>query len=93
MAKLFATEAAERICSDAIQTLGGAGYMTDFGVERIRAVRASTARRAREYVLRADLEHAAGSGAGRETTRCRSAPLAARRRDDPCECDTLAVTR
>lgn len=42
MAKLFATEAAERICSDAIQTLGGAGYMTDNGVERIfRAVRAS----------------------------------------------------
>ena len=41
MAKLFATEAAERVCSDAIQTLGGAGYMTDFGVERIfRAVRA-----------------------------------------------------
>jgi hypothetical protein len=42
MAKLFATEAAERICSDAIQTLGGAGYMTDHGVEQIfRAVRAS----------------------------------------------------
>jgi butyryl-CoA dehydrogenase len=42
MAKLFATEAAERICSDAIQTMGGAGYMTDYGVERIyRAVRAS----------------------------------------------------
>jgi len=42
MAKLFATEAAETICSDAIQTLGGAGYMTDAGVERIyRAVRAS----------------------------------------------------
>jgi len=42
MAKLFATEAAERICSDAIQTLGGAGYMTDYQVERIfRAVRAS----------------------------------------------------
>ena len=42
MAKLFATEAAERICSDAIQTLGGAGYMGDYGVERIfRAVRAS----------------------------------------------------
>ena len=41
MAKLFATEAAERICSDAIQTMGGAGYMTDYGVERIfRAVRA-----------------------------------------------------
>jgi len=42
MAKLFATEAAECICSDAIQTLGGAGYMADYGVERIfRAVRAS----------------------------------------------------
>lgn len=42
MAKLFATEAAESICSDAIQTMGGAGYMTNYGVERIyRAVRAS----------------------------------------------------
>jgi alkylation response protein AidB-like acyl-CoA dehydrogenase len=42
MAKLFATEAAERICSDAIQTLGGAGYMADYHVERIfRAVRVS----------------------------------------------------
>ncbi len=42
MAKLFSTEVAERICSDAIQTLGGAGYMTEYGVERIfRAVRAS----------------------------------------------------
>jgi butyryl-CoA dehydrogenase len=40
MAKLFATETAELVCSDAIQTLGGAGYMEDFGVERIfRAVR------------------------------------------------------
>jgi butyryl-CoA dehydrogenase len=42
MAKLFATEAAEQVCSDAMQTLGGAGYMTDFDVERIyRAVRGS----------------------------------------------------
>jgi hypothetical protein len=40
MAKLFASEAAERICSDALQTLGGAGYLQDFGVERIcRGVR------------------------------------------------------
>jgi butyryl-CoA dehydrogenase len=40
MAKLFATEAAERVCSDAIQTLGGNGYIEDYGVERIfRAVR------------------------------------------------------
>jgi len=40
MAKLFATETAEWVCSDAIQTLGGAGYMEEAGVERIfRAVR------------------------------------------------------
>ncbi len=35
MAKLFASEAAERICSGAIQTLGGYGYLSDFPVERI----------------------------------------------------------
>jgi butyryl-CoA dehydrogenase len=40
MAKLVASETAEKICSDAIQTLGGAGYMQDFAVERIyRGVR------------------------------------------------------
>ncbi len=35
MAKLFASEMAERVCSDAIQTLGGYGYVSDFPVERI----------------------------------------------------------
>jgi butyryl-CoA dehydrogenase len=35
MAKLFASEMAERVCSDAIQILGGYGYVTDFPVERI----------------------------------------------------------
>jgi butyryl-CoA dehydrogenase len=35
MAKLFASEAAEGICSAAIQTLGGYGYLADFPVERI----------------------------------------------------------
>ncbi len=35
MAKLFATEAAEKICSDAIQIHGGYGYVRDFPVERI----------------------------------------------------------
>ncbi|QCP87576.1 acyl-CoA dehydrogenase [Cereibacter sphaeroides] len=35
MAKLFASEAAERIVSDAIQTFGGYGYSRDFPVERI----------------------------------------------------------
>ena len=40
MAKLVASETAEKVCSDAIQTLGGAGYMQDFAVERIyRGVR------------------------------------------------------
>ncbi|MCW8977116.1 MAG: acyl-CoA dehydrogenase [Sedimenticola sp.] len=42
MAKLFASEAAERICSDAIQVHGGYGYLQDFPVERIyRDVRIS----------------------------------------------------
>ena len=35
MAKLFASEMAEKICSDAIQIHGGYGYVTDFPVERI----------------------------------------------------------
>ncbi len=35
MAKLFASEAAEKVCSDAIQVFGGYGYVSDFPVERI----------------------------------------------------------
>jgi alkylation response protein AidB-like acyl-CoA dehydrogenase len=35
MAKLFASEMAERVCSRAIQIFGGYGYVTDFPVERI----------------------------------------------------------
>jgi hypothetical protein len=35
MAKLFASEMAERVCSDAIQVHGGYGYVNDFPVERI----------------------------------------------------------
>jgi hypothetical protein len=35
MAKLFASEMAERVCSDAIQIHGGYGYMADYSVERI----------------------------------------------------------
>lgn len=35
MAKLFASEMAERVCSDAIQVHGGYGYVEDFPVERI----------------------------------------------------------
>lgn len=35
MAKLFASETAEAVCSAAIQTFGGYGYTEDFPVERI----------------------------------------------------------
>ena len=35
MAKLFASEMAEQVCSAAIQTHGGYGYLADFPVERI----------------------------------------------------------
>jgi butyryl-CoA dehydrogenase len=35
MAKLFASEMAERVCSAAMQTLGGYGYLADFPIERI----------------------------------------------------------
>lgn len=35
MAKLYASEMAERVCSGAMQTLGGYGYVEDFPVERI----------------------------------------------------------
>jgi len=35
MAKLFASEMAERVCSAAMQTLGGYGYLRDFPLERI----------------------------------------------------------
>jgi alkylation response protein AidB-like acyl-CoA dehydrogenase len=35
MAKLFASEMAEAVCSDAIQIHGGYGYVADFPVERI----------------------------------------------------------
>ena len=34
MAKLFSSEIAEKVCSDAIQTFGGYGYLNDFPVER-----------------------------------------------------------
>ena len=35
MAKLFASEMAEQVCSDAIQIHGGYGYVADFAVERL----------------------------------------------------------
>ena len=42
MAKVYASEIAEKVCSDAIQIHGGYGYVSDFPVERIyRDVRIS----------------------------------------------------
>ncbi len=35
MAKLFASEMAEKVCSDAIQIHGGYGYLRDYEVERL----------------------------------------------------------
>ena len=35
MAKLFTSEMAERVCSGAIQTLGGYGYLSEYGIEKI----------------------------------------------------------
>ena len=35
MAKLFASEMAETVCSQSIQVHGGYGYMSDYPVERI----------------------------------------------------------
>ena len=43
MAKLFASEAAIRICNEAVQIHGGYGYMREFAVERnLRDVRVTT---------------------------------------------------
>jgi alkylation response protein AidB-like acyl-CoA dehydrogenase len=43
MAKLFATEMAEKVCRNAIQVFGGYGYSRDYSVERIyRDVRLMT---------------------------------------------------
>lgn len=35
MAKLFTSEMAEHVCSGAIQTLGGYGYLSEYGIEKI----------------------------------------------------------
>ncbi|MDB5792409.1 MAG: acyl-CoA dehydrogenase [Massilia sp.] len=35
MAKLFASEMAERVVSNAMQVFGGYGYVSDFPIERI----------------------------------------------------------
>jgi alkylation response protein AidB-like acyl-CoA dehydrogenase len=40
MAKLFASEMAEKVCSAAIQTLGGYGYVNDVPLSAFTAMRA-----------------------------------------------------
>ena len=35
MAKLFASETAEAVCSGALQTLGGYGYLEEYGLAKI----------------------------------------------------------
>lgn len=65
MAKLFASEMAEKVCSNAIQIHGGYGYLSDFPVERIaRDVRVcqiyeGTSEVQRLVISRALVKHAA----------------------------------
>jgi butyryl-CoA dehydrogenase len=54
MAKLFASEMVERVCSDAIQIHGGYGYVVDFPVERIYR---AALRRGERYSATADRPH------------------------------------
>ena len=53
MAKMFASEMAEKVCSDAIQIHGGYGYVSDFPVERIyRDVRVCQIYEGANYIQR-----------------------------------------
>ncbi len=65
MAKLFASEAAEAVCSAAIQTLGGYGYVADFPVERIyRDVRVCQIYEGTSDVQKIIIQRAFVTGAG-----------------------------
>ena len=64
MAKLFASETAEKVCSDAIQIHGGYGYVTDFPVERIwRDVRVTQIYEGASDIQRLVIGRALGEGA------------------------------
>ena len=84
MAKLFASEMAERVCSAAIQTLGGYGYLSDFPVERIyRDVRVCQI-----YEGTSDIQRPVISATSEDLTEHRCAarvPEAAKRRTMPVE--------
>jgi len=63
MAKLFASEMAERVCSDAIQVHGGYGYVAGFPVERIyRDVRVCQIYEGTSDVQRIVISRALGAG-------------------------------
>ena len=65
MAKLFASEMAERVCSGAIQTLGGYGYVSDFPVERIyRDVRVTQIYEGANDIQRMVIARALGAASG-----------------------------
>ncbi|MFN0146614.1 MAG: acyl-CoA dehydrogenase family protein [Dehalococcoidia bacterium] len=65
MAKLFASEIAERVCSDAIQVHGGYGYVADFPVERIyRDVRVCQIYEGTSDVQRIVISRSLGTGRG-----------------------------
>jgi alkylation response protein AidB-like acyl-CoA dehydrogenase len=64
MAKLFASEAAEEICSSAIQVLGGYGYLQDFPLERIaRDVRVAQIYEGTSDIQRMIIARQLGAGA------------------------------
>jgi hypothetical protein len=63
MAKLFASETAEKVCSDAIQIHGGYGYVADFPVERIwRDVRVTQIYEGASDIQRLVIGRALGEG-------------------------------
>jgi hypothetical protein len=65
MAKLFASEMAEKVCSDAIQVHGGYGYVADFPVERLwRAVRVCKIYEGASDIQRLVIGRALASGSG-----------------------------
>lgn len=58
MAKLFASEASERICRDAIQIFGGYGYSQEYPVERLyRDTRLLTIGEGTSEILRNVIAH------------------------------------
>ena len=60
MAKLFASEMAEKVCSATIQTLGGYGYLGDFPLERdyrdVRVTQITEHQRHQKLVISRTLE-------------------------------------